>query len=219
MELDAKAEEILETLWKLIEEDGQESVEFSCFRTEDADVALQTLARDGNIMLENGRARLEPKGRIEAEKTVRRHRLAERLMVDVLDIGGEMGEESACKFEHLLHKGLAEKICTLLGHPKSCPHGRPIPAGQCCLDSRASNVRLVSPLADLSPGQRGKIAYLHFGEPQKMNKIMAMGILPGSEIALIRRNPTHIFQVGYSQFAVDSEMAGGIFVRLVPNPE
>jgi hypothetical protein len=64
---------------------------------------------------------------------IRRHRLAERLFMDVLSIRdeGEI-ESSACKFEHILSPEVTDRICTLLGHPLACPHGSPIPQGDCC---------------------------------------------------------------------------------------
>jgi Mn-dependent DtxR family transcriptional regulator len=41
-------------------------------------------------------------------------------------------EEQACKFEHILSPGATDKICSFLGHPRTCPHGAPIPPGACC---------------------------------------------------------------------------------------
>ncbi|MGQ9629594.1 MAG: metal-dependent transcriptional regulator [bacterium] len=214
MEIGDKAEEILETLWIATEEEGKPSVSLDGLEVGGDDPSLQNLIELGFISLENGEVRLGEAGRKEAEDTVRRHRLAERLLVDVLDVRGELIDESACKFEHLLHKGIDDKICTLLGHPRICPHGKPIPLGRCCVEARESGEKLVSPLTGLRPGQTGKIAYLHAGDSKSIQKFIAMGILPGTPIALIRRFPSYIFQVGYSQFAVDEEMARNIYVRL-----
>jgi Mn-dependent DtxR family transcriptional regulator len=56
-------------------------------------------------------------------------------------------EQQACKFEHILSPEATDKICTFLGHPKTCPHGAPIPPGKCCRDvaesdqSRAALIR------------------------------------------------------------------------------
>ena len=76
---------------------------------------------------------LTSRGRQRAADIIRRHRLAERLFTDSLALDSETEiEQQACKFEHILSPEATDKICTFLGHPKSCPHGAPIPPGNCC---------------------------------------------------------------------------------------
>jgi Mn-dependent DtxR family transcriptional regulator len=76
---------------------------------------------------------LTARGRQRAADIIRRHRLAERLFTDSLALDSETEiEQQACKFEHILSPEATDKICTFLGHPKTCPHGAPIPPGQCC---------------------------------------------------------------------------------------
>jgi len=83
---------------------------------------------DGNMIVE-----FTPRGRQRAADIIRRHRLAERLFTDSLAMDSESEiEQQACKFEHILSPGATEKICTFLGHPRTCPHGAPIPPGPCC---------------------------------------------------------------------------------------
>src|SRR6266576_2915280 len=83
---------------------------------------------DGSMIVE-----LTPRGRQRAADIIRRHRLAERLFTDSLALDSETEiEQQACKFEHILSPEATDKICTFLGHPKTCPHGAPIPPGQCC---------------------------------------------------------------------------------------
>lgn len=213
MELHSRAEEILESLWKAVEE-NRTAVPLQSLGLDPQDEALQALLERGFITVERGEVRLAPAGEQEARNTVRRHRLAERLMHDVLDLTGAQMDEPACRFEHLLARGIEERICSLLGHPKSCPHGRPIPPGACCLRAESGEPRLVSALSGLKPGQGGRIAYLHLAGAQKMQKLAAMGVLPGCPIRLVQRYPSFIFQAGFSQFAVDEELASGIYVRL-----
>lgn len=77
--------------------------------------------------------RLTPKGEKRAEDVIRRHRLAERLFMQTLHVDNEeLIEQQACKFEHILSPEMTDKICTFLGHPETCPHGSPIPKGECC---------------------------------------------------------------------------------------
>ena len=83
---------------------------------------------DGNMIVE-----LTSRGRQRAADIIRRHRLAERLFTDSLALDSETEiEQQACKFEHILSPEATDKICTFLGHPRTCPHGAPIPPGGCC---------------------------------------------------------------------------------------
>lgn len=76
---------------------------------------------------------LTVRGRQRAADIIRRHRLAERLFTDSLAMDSETEiEQQACKFEHILSSEATDKICTFLGHPRTCPHGSPIPPGPCC---------------------------------------------------------------------------------------
>jgi putative ABC transport system ATP-binding protein len=83
---------------------------------------------DGSMIVE-----LTERGRQRAADIIRRHRLAERLFTDSLALDSESEiEQQACKFEHILSPEATDKICTFLGHPKTCPHGASIPRGECC---------------------------------------------------------------------------------------
>jgi putative ABC transport system ATP-binding protein len=83
---------------------------------------------DGTMIVE-----LTPRGRERAGSIIRRHRLAERLFTDSLAMDSETEiEQQACKFEHILSPEATDKICAFLGHPRTCPHGAPIPPGPCC---------------------------------------------------------------------------------------
>jgi len=84
------------------------------------------------VELNNGDVHLTPAGSQRARDVVRRHRLAERLFKDTFSIDDSEAHTQACKFEHIISPELDQRICTFLGHPKTCPHGNPIPAGPCC---------------------------------------------------------------------------------------
>ena len=89
---------------------------------------VSTSVGDGTLIVE-----LTPRGRERAGSIIRRHRLAERLFTDSLAMDSESEiEQQACKFEHILSPEATDKICTFLGHPRTCPHGAPIPPGPCC---------------------------------------------------------------------------------------
>jgi DtxR family Mn-dependent transcriptional regulator len=192
MELEEKAEEILETLWIETSEKRREGVPLAELGR--AKRPLEQLEKAGYVSLNDGRITLTAKGRPEARSVVRRHRLAERLLYDVLGTGDKLMHDKACKFEHLLDKGLDESVCHLLGHPKICPHGKPIPPGRCCQRGKVQMQKLVSPLSQLAQGQTGKVAYIYAPETSRLH---------------------YVFAAGQTQFAVDKDIADAIYVRLV----
>ncbi|PLX84076.1 MAG: transcriptional regulator [Desulfuromonas sp.] len=211
--LSPKAEEVLESLWVAVEELDRVACLLTDLDLTPGDETLRELEALAYTEIRGERLYLRKEGRHEAEMTVRRHRLAERLMMDILDIQGEEGNEQACEFEHLLHQGVDTKICTLLNHPTTCPHGKPIPPGACCDEARRAGEVGVVPLTELSSGQSGEIAYLAANDDKKMQKLMSMGVLPGNRLEVIQTYPTYIFKVGHSQFAVDDALAREIHIR------
>ncbi len=207
-------EEALEAIWKLAEEREEGLIPGSRLKEEVPPDLLDKLEGAGLLHQEAGGWCLTAAGKAEARVVIRRARLAERLVADVIRTPAGLMQEVACHFEHVLRKGVDEAVCTLLGHPARCPHNRPIPPGSCC-DKRQRKVRsVISRLADLDNGASGTVAYLNPSGDAEFQKLTAMGVLPGEPISLIRRFPSYVFAVGASQFAVDQEIAEQIFVRL-----
>ncbi len=213
MEPEEKAEELLETLWIRTEEEKEDILSLDDLRG--MKKPIEQLLKAGYISISDNRVRLTSQGQPEATNVVRRHRLAERLLADVLGTRDMLIHEKACKFEHLLDRGLDESICSLLGHPKICPHGKPIPPGRCCQEEQTQAQKIVAPLSQLAQRQKGKVAYIYAPESSQLQKLMAMGILPGAPISLIQSFPSYVFQAGQTQFAVDKDIADAIYVRLV----
>ena len=125
-------DEVLEQLWTRGETSGHvDSHEYTDAQWRKL---IVTMAHIG-LVTEAGE--FTRKGEARARDVIRRHRLAERLFMDVLSIHDEDEiESSACKFEHILSPEVTDRMCTLLGHPKACPHGSPIPQGECCAEHR-----------------------------------------------------------------------------------
>jgi DtxR family Mn-dependent transcriptional regulator len=221
MKVSEPAQELLEQLWIAVEEDAQSGLRLPL--RGGAPAEAEELVRQGYAMRGQDCLLLTEAGKPQAEQAVRRHRLAERLLADVLSSSGAQIDTQACQLEHALFEGVDEAICTLLGHPQFCPHGKPIPPGECCLQGRKQVDRLIAPLVELQAGQRGTIAYLRMGDgasgeaardSKQTQKLTAMGVLPGVSITLLRRSPSFVFEAGYSQFAVDESIAADIYVRL-----
>lgn len=100
--------------------------------TEPASKILGRMKERHLVELQNGEALLTPVGSQRARGVVRRHRLAERLFKDTFAVDDAEAHDQACRFEHIISPELDQRICTFLGHPKTCPHGNPIPPGACC---------------------------------------------------------------------------------------
>jgi DtxR family Mn-dependent transcriptional regulator len=208
-----RAEEALEALWVGMFEGNRHSMPLADPSLAGHEEALAELLRMSLVNVKADVVELTIHGLALATQTVRRHRLAEMMLANVLEINNDRMDDAACGIEHSLREGVDEAVCTLLGHPQRCPHGKPIPPGDCCRRVGGKVVGEVAPLSKLYPGQSGRIAYVQTGEAKKLQKLMAMGVLPGKGVRLIQGFPSFVFQVGQSQFAVDDEMASTIFVR------
>ncbi len=124
-------DEILEELWmrreSALHHEGMHFTEVQRRRL------FNTMSRIGLLQIAGDQVRFTGPGEERARSVIRRHRLAERLFMDVLSIRDDASVESnACTFEHILSPEVTDRICTFLGHPTTCPHGSPIPPGVCC---------------------------------------------------------------------------------------
>lgn len=209
-----KIEEILELLWISKKEKNKRELSFNVLGVEKNSEEVEELLSKKLITIEEDNVMLTNEGDIKGENVVRRHRLAEKLLVDVLDLSGRTIHETACKIEHYLKEGIEDKVCTLLGHPKTCPHGNPIPAGPCCSANLKVGDKYVQPLSHLKSGQIGKIAYIQGIAQKNLQSLSSMGILPGVKITVKQTFPSCLFQIGNSEFAVDKDIAHAIFVRV-----
>ena len=211
--LQRKGQEILEAIWTA-EEKGYRTQEHV---QRDAQFALEEellheLEDEGLIRLEKDGIYLTGRGRKEAEQIVRRHRLAERLLNDVLGMKAEEAESNACEFEHAVVPEVTESICTLLGHPRECPHGSPIPEGQCCREARRVVEKVVVSLAQLTSGEAARIAYINTRKHSRLHKLVAFGLCPGVLIKVHQKSPSFVIQYDETQLALEAEVAADIFV-------
>lgn len=210
--LSERAEEILEALAIQVEEQAKKPLDLGAFRD---DPAVEELVHLGLVRRDTDHIHLLEKGKTRAQTALRRHRLAERLLIDVFDLKEKIIDEVSCKFEHLLHEGLEDNVCTMLGHPKACPHGKPIPSGRCCAEKTDKRLlKFLAPLSELQVKDKGKIAYLQAKDKTQMQKLISIGAIPGVSIALMQKFPSYVFQISQSQFAIDKELAKVIYVRL-----
>ncbi|MBU4536295.1 MAG: metal-dependent transcriptional regulator [Euryarchaeota archaeon] len=213
------AEEALEKIWVFQEDHPEDPVspEIESFDPE----VIKELDDLKFIQKEEGEFKLTSEGLEEAKNVIRRHRLAEKLLHDILGLSGEDMETAACNFEHIMEGRVEESICTLLSHPQKCPHGKPIPKYGCECTSEVKTVidgvktvidKTVLPLNKMDKGEKGEIVYIKSSKRDNLQKILAMGVLPGRKIEIIQTYPSHVFQMEHTQMAVDSDIAGSIYV-------
>jgi DtxR family Mn-dependent transcriptional regulator len=176
---------------------------------------FEELLQESLIRVEGENIELLPEGDTVGRDVTRRHRLAERLLADVLEIGNEEMEQTACEFEHSISAGVADSICTLLGHPRMCPHGRPIPEGPCCKKAGSHIESIVAPLSSLPVGDKGLVAYIVTADHPHLHKLLSLGIVPGTEVKLHQKAPTYIIKVKETQIALDKDVAGQIYIRRI----
>lgn len=210
--------EVLEAVWTLQEQsDATVKNVIRDAKVDDAEQLLETLSRDGLITIEDkNRVRLLPKGRQMAERIIRRHRLAERLICDVLGSHVEDSEAAACEYEHVLAEGITNSICTLLGHPRYCPHNRPIPEGECCRQAYDDVKPIVVSCDQLRVGESARVAYFCTKEHARLLKLSALGISPGTSLRLIQKWPAYVVQCEETEIALEPEVAKNIYVWQTP---
>jgi len=206
-------DEHLETLWHLLENNESDIHNFRSHTKGTFDEAIvKILTDDGYITLEGDTIVLTDRGFARAEQIMRRHRLAERLLTDVL--GMQLGdiEVAACEFEHILAPELTESICTLLGHPRECPHGGRIPEGECCRQVRTTLSSAVIPLSEVDVGEAVKVAYINTRSNSRMHKLSHFGVLPGSSVSVHQRYPSFVITCGDHQIAIEEDIAREVYV-------
>lgn len=211
--MNTKQDEYLEALWRL-QEDGKDSIEDLQFVLDIPveDVVIDMLVSENYVIVdrESKAVTLAEEGKVYASELVRKHRLAERLLFDVLRMKDGKFETEACAFEHLLAPQVVEGICTLLGHPRNCPHGLPIPKGTCCRRSETKVNASVVPLINFAVNESGQVAYINCQDDAQLHRLNGLQVKPGAEITLHQKYPTYVVECEGGMIAVDELIAANI---------
>lgn len=208
-------DEILEKLWEMKEE-GRPATNAASLdlplELGDVEAALGDLHRAGAL---RGEALIEflPAGEERGRAIVRRHRLAEILFTEVLDVDLHDAEQSACELEHTLSERVVDRVCTFLGHPPKCPHGRAIPQGSCCRSFERKVDPLITRLNDLAIGSSGRIMFISPRHAARLNRLASLGVIPGTEVRLMQRRPSIVIGCGETSIAIETDVAAEIWVR------
>ena len=209
-------DEILESVWMLEEAGARPVIERILEGTQGDSAAahVERLVERGLLSREqDGAYALSGRGRERARDIIRRHRLAERLLVDVLSVQENSAVESdACCFEHFLSPEVTDHICTLLGHPKHCPHGFPIPPGECCRRARRQVETAVVPLVELEPGGQGRVVYISTADHQRLDRLTSLGLIPGRTVRVHQKEPMFVLLLDETQIALEKRLLEDVFV-------
>src|SRR3954468_10614111 len=139
---------------------------------------VRRLEREGYVTLDDQRVvRLTDHGRQYATSIMRRHRLAQRLLVDVLKVPWHQVHEEAGRLEHAISANLEEHLVRLLGDPATCPHGNPIPGS-----ANSAPARPVTALADAPIGSTVEVRRISEeieSQPETMLLLEEAGLIPG----------------------------------------
>jgi len=173
------------------------------------------------------------KGRREAQKILRKHRLLENFLTDILHIGKDKVHSQACEMEHALSDEAEESLCRLLTHPDRCSDdGNTIPAcdlpfESCeeCIALHAKGLEEVGKrkenllaLSELKNGDSGKIQFIRGGH-SVLQRLLDMGLTPGTKIVLLKAAPFEgpiEISVRGSKLAIGRGIASKVFVEFLP---
>ncbi len=156
--------------------------------------------------------RLTPSGNKAALLGIRRHRLVERFLVEVLKFGWHEVHDEADELQKGITKRLEERMDEIMGHPTTCPHGDPIPSA----DGVMPELNDI-PLTVVPPGNRGQISRVRAREPEKLKYLAEIGLVPGVSFELLNRAPFNgplrlkIAPTGREQ-VIGAELAAALWV-------
>ena len=207
-------DEVLEIIWMQNESGNRDlCVVESEIKTQRLQNVLVEMQNAGLVKIEGANVLFTKEGEEKAGALIRRHRLAERLLADVLEAKDDAIEASACEFEHVISEEVTDAICTLLGHPKECPHGLKIPEVKCCKKAKEVIDSLVTTLDKAPVGENVTVAYILANNHSRLHKLMSFGISPGVKIKIHQKYPAYIIQVDETQIALEKEVVSGIYIR------
>jgi len=211
-----RIDELLELIWTLREK-GVSDLDQLLENTRDREAKsiLRMMIRDDLFEVEGSRMVLKEKGEEKARELIRRHRLTERLLLEIFEMSEDEVEEEACKLEHILSPNVTESVCTFLGHPPTCIHGKPIPRGECCSKFKKEMKPLVLPLEELGLSDQGRIVFIAPKSHQRLDRLSTLGIVPGSIVRMHQKNPSYVIEIGETTLALDREIVKDIYVKKV----
>lgn len=187
-ETSVSREDYLKAIWEIVQE---EQTPISARLAEDLAVtppavtaALKRMTRDGFLRVErDGRIALTSKGRQIAEHLVLRHRLAEKLLTDVIGLEWSRAHEEAERLEHGISPEVAALLLKRFGREGRCPHGVPLFGGLTKLRTKYGAVKL----AEAPAGHVYEVVRVFEKEREFLSFLAGLGILPGARLRVLKR--------------------------------
>lgn len=215
-EFNENQEMFLERLWCLREK-GKNTLE-ALLGTQDQQHRKELLSKfqeTSHLKADGKYVDFSPKCEEYARDIIRRRRLTEVLLHNVLKLGMNTVETNACKIEHIINQEVTDSICAFLGHPVQCPHGSPIPSGKCCRQ-RGKNIEpLVKPLNEIPLGKKTRVAFISSDEGGILRRLSSLGVYPGAVVNIRQHQPTAILRVGETDIALEPVLVERIYCRLL----
>ncbi len=172
---------------------------------------LKKLVGEGFVEHEiRGDIKLTRKGLEVAVGVVRRNRLAERLLTDLLGMSWDEVYAEACILEHAITDRVEERLVVALGDPQICPHGHPIPP-----KDLSEPVRTGIPLAQVEPGQRVAVAGVTEQMPEILRYLGQVGVRPGVYLNVVAKAPLGgpvTIEVEGERHAISLELARTVMI-------
>ncbi|MCX9025705.1 MAG: metal-dependent transcriptional regulator [Candidatus Methanoperedens sp.] len=216
MEADtSRIEEYLESIYKLQQEQHPVSTsrlaEHLKLSPPSVSEMIKKLAHKGLLnQIEKGVC-LTEEGNKMAKKVIRRHRLSERLLTDILGFKWDEVHDEACRLEHAISPEMEDRIAESLGNPRTCPHGHPIP------DKDGVFVKeTVRPLSELKANDTGIIVSVFEEDPKMLQYLASLGLIPDACVKVEEVAPFGgplIVCVSGSRYALGREVASKIKVK------
>jgi DtxR family Mn-dependent transcriptional regulator len=128
---------------------------------------------------------LSEEGLCQALALLRRHRLWERFLTDMLGLPWDVVHEEACRLEHAASEQVTERLAELMDQPERCPHGKPMPQPDCQLVLSQEAL----PLSALQAGHTGKVAYIAREDPELLRYLEELGLYPNVRIRVEHVDP------------------------------
>jgi DtxR family Mn-dependent transcriptional regulator len=171
---------------------------------------VRRLVSEGYLDVENRVLSLTSKGRAQAEAVVRKHRLAERLLTDVIGLAWDKAHEEAGRWEHVISDEVEALLVKLLGNPTTCPHGNPIPGA-----SRTSPA--LAALAGCHPGDRVRLERVTEQvevDQEALSYLADHGFTPGTDAQVQTKAPdgTIVLRLSTGSIAVGPVLSHQLYV-------
>ncbi|MDH6112338.1 DtxR family Mn-dependent transcriptional regulator [Kitasatospora sp. MAP12-15] len=180
------------------------------------------MERDGLLQVAGDRhLELTDEGRRLAVRVMRKHRIAECLLVDVIGLEWEQVHEEACRWEHVMSETVERKVLAMLGHPTQSPYGNPIPGLDELGDTKAEGEGFDSALVTLDAlrpaGEGSDVVVRRIGEPIQtdealMRRLRRAGIRPGATVRVSAAVGGVLVGSGESAAELGKEIAVHVFV-------